>query len=365
LKVLKRALKKGLVRILPENLDDLWHLYNIIFKNDEVYARTTREVKTKSEYARPKEGKRISISLGIKVGKIIWDRSLNRLRVHGIVCEAPDELSVKGSRHTLSLFVNQPVTIKKTRWPKHCLDRLRRASQSKSSQITLISIDDEEYSIAVLTQYGLEVTGNEKTRLPGKLEAEKRTKAMFEFFQRALQILRRSWTETRGRIVVIGPGFIKNSFVKYVKETDSNIALHISDVKGVNASGLGGIYEALRSGVLTKTFKNIRVLDDFKIVEEILSRLGKGRLDVTYGLNDVKKASFFGATNNLILADTALREVSNEERLALEEIIKKVEEKGGNITIVSTEHEAGEKLLALGGIAALLRFPIFDQQTSS
>jgi stalled ribosome rescue protein Dom34 len=36
-----------------------------------------------------------------------------------------------------------------------------------------------------------------------------------------------------------------------------------------------------------------------------------------------------------------------------------VEKKGGGTTmIVSTEHEAGSKLVALGGIAALLRFPV-------
>jgi protein pelota len=34
------------------------------------------------------------------------------------------------------------------------------------------------------------------------------------------------------------------------------------------------------------------------------------------------------------------------------------ERRRGSITVISTEHEAGEKLSALGGIAALLRFPM-------
>jgi Predicted RNA-binding proteins len=38
-------LKKGFVKVVPESLDDLWHLYNIIYKGDEVYAYTTREIK--------------------------------------------------------------------------------------------------------------------------------------------------------------------------------------------------------------------------------------------------------------------------------------------------------------------------------
>jgi stalled ribosome rescue protein Dom34 len=58
------------------------------------------------------------------------------------------------------------------------------------------------------------------------------------------------------------------------------------------------------------------------------------------------------------LADTMLREVGDKQRLHLEKLMQEVEQRRGSITVVSTEHEAGEKLIALSGIAALLRFPI-------
>jgi protein pelota len=38
--------------------------------------------------------------------------------------------------------------------------------------------------------------------------------------------------------------------------------------------------------------------------------------------------------------------------------MREVENKGGRVIIISTEHEAGTKLNSLGGIAALLRFYI-------
>jgi len=38
--------------------------------------------------------------------------------------------------------------------------------------------------------------------------------------------------------------------------------------------------------------------------------------------------------------------------------MKDIEQKGGKVIIVSTEHEAGAKLIALGGVAALLRFAL-------
>jgi len=358
MKILKRNLKKGIVEVLPESLDDLWHLYNIIYKNDEVRARTTREVKVQEDYGRPKEGKRVSVFLGVKVEKVMWDRSLNRLRVHGIVCEAPEKVDVKGSHHTINVTVDEPVTIVKPKWLKHHIDRLERASRARAAPILVLSIDDEEYCVAVLRQYGVDVKVEEKTKLPGKLEAEKRTKAQREFFKEALKALRDEWIKVRGPIVVIGPGFMKNEFVKYMQRMASDVAQSIIDVKGVNSAGLAGINEALRSGVFTKVLRHVRIVEENKVMEEVLARLGKGRLDVTYGLADVKKASTYGAIERFLLADVALREASDEERLALEELMKDVEERGGEIMVISAEHEAGTKLLSLGGVAAILRFPL-------
>lgn len=358
MKILKMNLKKGFVKVLPETLDDLWHLYNIIYKNDEVHARTTREVKVEKDLGRPKEGKRVSVFLGVKVDKVIWDRSLNRLRIQGIVCEAPEKVSVKGSHHTINISVDKPVTIVKVKWPKHHVDRLKRASEATAPPILILSIDDEEYCVAVLRQYGVDVKAQKKTRLPGKLEAEKREKATSEYFKDALKALRDEWARTRSSIVVLGPGFVKNNFVKHVKHTASDVAQNIVDVKGVNSAGVSGIKEALRSGILAKTLKQLRIVEENKVMEEALARLGRGSGDVTYGFDEVRKADAFGAVDKLLLADVTLREAPDEKRLELEELMRKIEEKRGEIMVLSAENEAGEKLLGLGGIAALLRFPL-------
>jgi protein pelota len=53
-----------------------------------------------------------------------------------------------------------------------------------------------------------------------------------------------------------------------------------------------------------------------------------------------------------------LRESDDERRLFIEKIMETVEKRGGTIIVIGTEHEAGTKLLALGGVAALLRFAV-------
>jgi len=359
LKILYTRLKKGIVKVVPQSLDDLWHLYNVIYQGDQVYAQTTREVKIEEEYARPKQGRRVSVFLGIRVEKVYWDRTLNRLRVHGVVTEVPEKVSARGAHHTVNVKVDKPLTIIKQEWQKHQIQRLKKASHAVTPPIIVLSMDDEEYCVAVLRQYGIDVKAEERTRLPGKLEAEKRAGALRGFFKSALQFLRGTWESLqKPAIAVIGPGFVKNGFVKYVRNMASDVAESIVDVKGVNSAGMSGIHEALRSGVLTKTLKHVRIAEETRLIEELLARIGKETRNATYGFEEVARAVQYGAVEKLLVADVALRETTDEKRTALENIMRQAEKKGGQIVIISAEHEAGTKLQGLGGIAALLRFPI-------
>jgi len=345
------------VKAVPETLDDLWHLYNVIYERDEVYTRTTREIKPDEKYARPRRGKRVPVFLGVKVEKIAWEKLLGRLRVHGTILEAPENVPT-GAHHTLNIALNKPLTIVKKKWARHHVERLKRASKTSEKPITIIAIDDENYVIATTTQYGVEVKVEERIKLPGKLEADKRSAAIKGYFRKASNSLRQVWTATHSPIAIIGVGFVKNDFAKFLENEAADVAESVVDVKSVNNGGVAGIYEALRSGVLLKTMKYMRIVEETETIEEVLKRLGKGQLNVTYGFEEVKKAAELGATEKLVLADTMLRETSDEKRLLLEDLMKAVEQKGGKIMVVSTEHEAGVKLTTLGGIAALLRFSI-------
>jgi protein pelota len=358
LKIFRLDLKKGFAKVMPESLDDLWHLYNIILEKDEVYSRTTRKMKPDDEYARPTKAKRVPVNLGVNVEKMYWDRVLNRLRVKGIVVDAPERLNIKGSRHTIDVSVNKSVTIVKKRWLKHELDRLKRASKVTAAPLVVVSIDDEEYCVAVLREYGVDVKAGGGTKLPGKFDSERRAQEKQLFFKGALKSLRDVWAPLNSPIVVLGPGFMKDDFADYVKREAGDLAESIVAVKGVNSAGLSGIQESLRSGILTNVLQNLRVADEMNAMEEFLARLGKGKHDVTYGLGDVEKAAIYGAVEKLLVADSTLRETTDEKRRALEKIMKNVENARGTVMVISTEHEAGTKLLSLGGIAALLRFPL-------
>ena len=357
LKVLPRNFKKGFVKVVPKTLDDLWHLYNIILKGDFVYARTTREVKIDVDYSRPQKGKRVSTFFGVGVEDVVWDRSLNRLRVHGRIHDAPENIAGRGSYHTLNIRINKPLTIVKDKWLKHHIDRLERAEQSKAPPIIVVSIDSEEFCIAIIRQYGVDIKVGGKAELPGKLEAEKRVGALQKFFKEVSSALQQIWQDHKCSIVIIGVGFVKTQFFKYLKSETSGLTQSLADVKGVNSSGVAGIKEALRSGVLEKTLKNLRIVEEAKAVEEVLERLGNENGRVSYGSEQTGTANSYGAIEMLLVSDLSIRDASNEELLELEKLMIEVEGKRGRVIIISVEHEAGQKLLALGGVAALLRFP--------
>jgi protein pelota len=357
LKIIEKNLNQGFVKAVPDSPDDLWHLYNVIYAGDEVYAYSSRAIKSDTEASRPKSGERVSAFMGVKVISVGWDKFLGKLRVHGLICHAPDIIP-EGAHHTLSIALNQPVTIVKKEWPKHLLDRLQRASEIEKPML-IVSIDDEGFAIAETKQYGYETRVEQRTRLPGKQEADKRVEATKGYFRLAVNSLNNLWAQNHNPIVIIGAGFVKNDFVKFLNEEAPEIAKSVADIKSVNNGGTAGIDEALRSGVLLKAAHQLRIVDETETMEEVMKRLGKGEGIVTYGLEAVENAIKMGAVEKLIVADTKLRDASEEQRLKLEELMREVERRHATITVVSTEHEAGAKLLSLGGIAALLRFPLF------
>jgi protein pelota len=363
LKIIQKDLHQGFLKVVPDTPDDLWHLYNVVYKGDEVYAYSSRAIKNDTEASRPKSGERVSAFMGVKVESVSWDKFLGKLRVHGLIIHAPDIIPT-GAHHTLAIALNQQMTIVKKEWPKHLIDRLTKASETEKP-LLILSIDDEGFAIAETKQYGYETRVEQRIRLPGKQDADKRVEATKAYFKLALTSLEKLWADNHNPLVIIGAGYVKNDFVTYLQDENKELSKAVVDIKSVNNGGTAGIDEALRSGVLLKTAHQLRIIDETETMEEVMKRLGKGDGNVTYGLVPVENAANMGAIEKLIVADTTLRDADETQRLKLEELMHSIERRQAAITVVSTEHEAGFKLLSLGGIAALLRFPIYQQQTEN
>ena len=354
MKVLRKDVKHGSVKVLVQTLDDLWHLHNIIERDDLVHARTTREVKMDG-VGRP-SSRRMPVSVTLRVEKVHFDRAVTRLRVLGVVTEAPEDFHIQGSYHTLSLEPGHQVVIVKKRWHGHQLERLQRAVL-RQEPVVLVAIDLEEACVAVLQSYGLEVKAQIRSRLPGKREAEKRESALGKYYSDVLNLVASVNRDLKRKIVVVGPGFTKERFTTFVRDRSPEIAAKIAAVKSVSSAGEAGAYEAIRCGVLDKVLRDIRTVEEVSAVEEVLRRLGSSKGDVSYGLEQVSQDASEGAIGQILILDQTLREADDESRRMIDQTIRNVEDKGGRVLVISGEHEGGAKLGSLGGIAALLRYP--------
>jgi len=176
LKIVQKNLQQGFVKVVADTQDDLWHLYNVIYKGDEVYAMSSRAIKNDSASgSRPKSAERVSAFMGVKVESVAWDKFLGKLRVHGLIIHAPDIIPT-GAHHTIAVALNQQMTIVKKQWPPHLIDRLTKASEIEKP-LLILSIDDEGFAIAETKQYGYETRVEQRIHLPGKAEADKRVEA--------------------------------------------------------------------------------------------------------------------------------------------------------------------------------------------
>ncbi len=353
MKIIQKDLKHGIIKLTITNLDDLWALYNLISPEDRVYARTTREIKA-DRNNRP-SSRRIPVTLGINVEDIFFDGEVCRLRIHGRVIEGPEDLNIQGKYHTFSLLVGESITIVKDYWHEHQIKNLEDLVE-KEQPIIIIAIDYDECCVALSRIYGIDIKAELKSKLPGKLEIDKRNFALGKYFKTILETLEKVYSDNKGKIVIVGPGFVKEDLLKYIKSNSKELAMEIDSIKSVGNGGISGIYEALRVGIVDNTLKRIRIVKESALVDEIFRRLGSSSGDIAYGMDEVAEDAESGAVDTILVSNETLRRQEGESRLELEKTMRNVESKGGKVILVSSEHEGGAKLKSLGGVAALLRY---------
>jgi protein pelota len=112
---------------------------------------------------------------------------------------------------------------------------------------------------------------------------------------------------------------------------------------------MAGIHELMKAGLGAEVVQESRAAQETKMVETVLERIAKDEL-VAYGPVEVDRAVAMGAVDTLVVLDSELRKGRAERWMA------DVERARGNVMVVSERFEAGKKLEALGGAAALLRY---------
>ena len=357
MKILEIDKKYENISVRTENLNDLWTLFNVIDKNDEVSARTHRRVVLKEG----SKGERKQMNLKLNVESVSFHEFSNRLRVKGTILEGPEDFVSYGTYHTFNIEPGQKLTIKKERWLKSEIKRLKKPSNFETDfNMLMIAIETGLATIALITNFSHNRIATVKKNIPGKrYEQSFRNKAYEEFFSDVSRILSEKIKSVKiNTIIICGPGSTKDRFDQFIKQKAQ--IPNLPKIYCIHASSgtESAILETMKSKELKSLKENVKVLLETEKIEEIMQLFATNSDLIVIGFDEISNAIEKGAVKELFCADILIRGALKEKKLQIERILNGVEKVGGKIHILSSEHPTGQQIIDLGSLVAILRYKI-------
>ncbi|KAH8601286.1 eRF1 domain 1-domain-containing protein [Bisporella sp. PMI_857] len=364
----------GTITLFPEEPEDMWHAYNLIAAQDLLRASAIRRVATESSTG-SSSSTRVHTTLVIRVTNIDFDPQAGQLHVSGRVAEENKWVKL-GAYHTLDLELHRNFTLEKSEgWDSVSLEVVREAvRQDKEGTVPAVVMQEGLANICLITEHQTILKQRVETTVPKKRagKATEHDKGLLKFYQTTLETLLRHVDITEPRpLLLASSGFTAAGFQKYVLDEatrtgNKKILANKSNFLVVHSSSghVHSLNEVLKSPEVlaklrdTKYAKETQVMDDFMT----LLRLDDGR--AWYGPTEVEKAVEKGAVGpgggTLLINNSLFRSQEIGVRKRWVALVDRVREGGGEARILSSDHESGKRLEGLGGIAAILTFPIED-----
>jgi len=337
------------VTLVPESLDDLWHLTYILEPGDLVSGDTTRRIQRADDDLRDTGGQREPMSVTLEIEEVEFHRFANRLRVSGVIvgCSREDQV---GLHHTLNVEERAEIVVEKV-WKPDQDDRLADAVEaSENPDVAIVTVEEGEAHVHTVAQYGVEEYAS-FTGPTGKGEYARAREELFTDVASALSHL------DVDAIILAGPGFTKQDVRDYLEEHEPDLVPKLS-VVDTSAVGGRGVHEVLKRGAVADVQAETRIAEEAELIDELTTRMKTGA-KAAYGYEQVAQAADFGAVETLLVLDERLRQERGDEGEwpgDANDLLQTVERQGGEVVVFSHEFQPGEQLRNLGGVAALLRY---------
>ncbi len=353
MKLLKKDFTKGFVKLQIEDMDDLWYLSHIIDIGDFIKGETFRKIKIGESDSRNMKVIKKKIFIKLKVEKIEFHKYSDILRVSGKIVEGPEDISF-GSYHTFNIESQTVFGLEKEQFLDYQIEKINDATKPKSLGVLLCVFDREEAVIALMKNYGYEIL----TEIKGDVQKKDEPDSVSgnKFYKDIVKVLSDSVDRYNINKIVLGsPAFWKEYLLKEIKEEELKKKIITASCNNV---GKNGIDELIKRPEVVSALKEDRVVKETGYVEELL-KLVKTRGAVSYGIDETKKAIDAGAVKQLLISDNLIAKMrQNDNYEELDGLMKAANSQKAEVHIISSEHEAGNKIDGLGGIGAILRFSI-------
>lgn len=346
MRVLKNDKAEGIVKVIADHAEDLWHIERVIEPGDLVAAKSWRRFKT----SEGEIGEKKEILVQVRAEQIEFSENANRVRVTGkIVAGGPAEFIQVGSYHTIDIEPHFAVEVKKAGgWKAYQLDRLYNAQKAgKKVKLSVVVLDDQHALFSSIKEQGVSFDFTVESHASKREgEYEKKKLQFFGDITKALSDLK------AGRIIVAGPGFTKDSLRRFIQDKDAELLKKLIFETVADAEP-SGVYELLKRGVLEKVMGEERIAKEFAMMEKFVAQVSRDTGLAAYGKPEIKKAIEFNAIEKLFVTDELLR----KDKM-IEKLLDEAEKSRCEVHVFSSENPPGQQLSGLGGIAALLRFRI-------
>ncbi len=344
------VLGKGrVVKVLVESEEDLWTLKTLLRPGDLVEGWTTRDVA--GRFGEEKERK--SMVLKLRVESVEFQPFTGRLRIFGLVVEGPEEYGVKGKHHSLLIAPGHVIKLERLEgWSGKAIERMR--SSGPKGKAIIASIDYDEYALGILSAHGFKVILEGSSSLPGK-DDPRREEAVEGYVDKIAKTLVEVASGDVKIVTITGPGYLKHVIADKVKRLAPTLRVYVDDT---SMGGISGLREALRRPSILEHLKEFSIIEAEQAIEEFMSLVVNEPERVAYGVNDVKRVASMGVFKHVVVLDSLISSLDDDIRACVDMILSRAEDVRARITIIPEDSPPGERVKKLGGIIAILRYPI-------
>jgi protein pelota len=359
-----------------------WHAYNLIQENDRIRAKAVRRV-SKTSDAGAVNSQRIAMDLTIQVTHTDFDIGSGQLHVSGKVAAENEHVKL-GQHHTLDLELNRKFTLEKADgWDSVALEMLKEASETeRRAELWAVVLGEGTANICMITEHQTILRQRIEVAVPRKRRGgvDGHSKGMEKFFSTTLSTLLRqidlpaaSAPQSKTLpLLLASPGFVANAFLAFIKAeatrtTNKPLMTLIPNIVVAHSSSahIHSLNEILSSPAITTKLSDTKYARETALMDKFLTlmRLDDGR--AWYGPREVERAVDKGAVGRgggvLMINNSLFRAQNVKQRRRWVELVDRVRDvEGGEVRVLSSLHESGKRLEGLGGVAAILTYPLED-----
>lgn len=360
----------GFVKLVPEDPEDMWHLYNLVCEGDRVTCKTFRKVRKETGGEGQGDTERMKFNLTVGVESVEYDGEAQRMRLKGRNATENKWVGL-GAYHTLEVEPQRAVSLEKDVWDRVDLDRIQKACDpGATADLAALLLQEGQAILCLVGGSCTVVRARIESSIPKKRGAAAAgyDKAMEKFFAKALAAVTRHVDFTVVKCLILaGPGFTKDEFLKYLdlEASRQNLRPLIENRRKVFLTHASSAYKHSLKEVLAQEnvmaqIKDTQAAQEVKVLERFFRMLSDEPERAFYGPGHVSAAAELGAVEDLLLSDELFRNKMPATRRQYMALVDSVKEAGGKAHIFSAMHVSGEQLGKLTGICAILRFPLPD-----